>query len=158
MDSCGICHDPLSTRGMVRLSLDYRGLIPSKQTQLICTSGSLKTPFALEFLEASHTDVQPVFAHSAAHVLGLALESEYGEDLLLSDGPPLNKGKLYGSATSCDVVLTPTVAGVTGEFFYEALLPGGSTIHESELVHLTSRARSIVKVHPVSLGPEVAYS
>lgn len=43
-------------------------------------------------MDATDKRARPVFAHSAAHVLGLALESEYGDGLLLSDGPPVNAG------------------------------------------------------------------
>lgn len=46
----------------------------------------------LELVDADGEDGKYVLAHSAAHVLGLALEREFGEDAMLADGPPVNNG------------------------------------------------------------------
>lgn len=121
----------------------------------IHTSGNVQAPLALEFLDANHEDVQPVFAHSAAHVLGLVLESEYGDGLLLSDGPPVNKGKVYDARANVRTGPEILVAGANGEFFYEAALPGGRSIHESELEQLSRRARAIIKVSSCSVKPSI---
>lgn len=38
---------------------------------------------------------QATFWHSAAHILGLALEAEFGEEALLCDGPALAENGFF---------------------------------------------------------------
>jgi hypothetical protein len=54
--------------------------------------GGQRGPISVGLHYVTDDVVRPVFAHSAAHVLGLALEREYGDGLLLADGPPVNDG------------------------------------------------------------------
>ena len=44
---------------------------------------------AVELLPYDHPLARDVFWHSAAHVLGAALESVYGDRVRLCDGPPV---------------------------------------------------------------------
>lgn len=55
-------------------------------------NGEGRTPIRIGFHDVTNDIIRPVFAHSAAHVLGLSLEREYGDGLLLADGPPVNEG------------------------------------------------------------------
>lgn len=61
--------------------------------------------------------------HSAAHVLGLALEAHYGADALLCDGPALDEGG----------------------FFYELFLRSGRTVSPDDLPALSKIATRAIK-------------
>eukprot|EP01134_Creolimax_fragrantissima_P005896 CFRG5896T1 len=79
----------------------------------------------LNFYTADEPKGQYVVAHSAAHVLGLAMESIF-PTIQLCDGPPIDKG-------------------ANGEFFYEGRRADGQSIHEADLQKLTKAAQKIVK-------------
>ncbi|RIA88127.1 mitochondrial threonyl-tRNA synthetase [Glomus cerebriforme] len=51
----------------------------------------------LQFLpfEPNDSTTKDVFWHSTSHVLGLALETKYGDDILLCDGPSLKQGGFF---------------------------------------------------------------
>lgn len=54
--------------------------------------GTQKNEVSLQLIKATDHEARYVFAHSAAHILGLSLERVYGEHLMLADGPPINNG------------------------------------------------------------------
>jgi threonyl-tRNA synthetase len=64
-----------------------------------------------------------VFWHSAAHLLGLALEAEFGDGAKLANGPPL--------------------AG--GGFFYDVYLPDGQVITPEHIPRLTNWIEKAIK-------------
>eukprot|EP00123_Amoebidium_parasiticum_P016071 comp23274_c0_seq1/m.38097 comp23274_c0_seq1/g.38097 ORF comp23274_c0_seq1/g.38097 comp23274_c0_seq1/m.38097 type:complete len:723 (-) comp23274_c0_seq1:698-2866(-) len=85
-------------------------------------------PLHLEVVKTDDPDGRFVFAHSSAHVLGLALEAIYGDNLLLVDGPPIKKG-------------------LGGEFFYEARFQDGGVVTTADLEKINAKAREIVKAN-----------
>ena len=69
-----------------------------------------------------------VLWHSAAHVLGAALQIVHGDDVLLTDGPPLRDD-----------------AGTAGGFFYELHLASGRRLDDGDHAVLVAAAKAIVK-------------
>jgi len=77
---------------------------------------------SLEFLTFEDEEGKDVFWHSSAHVLGQALESIYGDDLYLCDGPPIKQGG----------------------FFYEFFLKS-QTVSENSLANISPLLQEILK-------------
>jgi threonyl-tRNA synthetase len=48
----------------------------------------------IEFIRFDSTDGKRLFWHSAAHILGAALESEFGDQALLTDGPAISEDQI----------------------------------------------------------------
>ncbi|PKY16144.1 threonyl-tRNA synthetase [Rhizophagus irregularis] len=73
--------------------------------------------------ELNDSTTKDVFWHSTSHVLGLALETKYGDDILLCDGPSLKQGG----------------------FFYELLLKK----HSEQLDNERGEISKIIRLHEV---------
>ena len=85
-------------------------------------------PVELEFVRFNDADGKRVFWHSAAHVLGAALERVLGPDVLLCDGPP--------------------VLDAEGGFFYEFYLRReAATLPATFLADLEKEANSLVSAN-----------
>ena len=48
----------------------------------------------IEFIRFDSTEGKRLFWHSAAHILGAALESEFGDQALLTDGPAISEDQI----------------------------------------------------------------
>ena len=110
-----------------------------------------------------------VLWHSSAHVLGNALEREFGDAVKLCDGPALDcrmcpvdeasEGDLERKQAE-EGERPSAVMGGSGGFFYEMALTNGTTISSSSLAKFQKTARSIAsKNHAferVEISPDVA--
>ncbi|MDA9686922.1 hypothetical protein N9U05_00355 [bacterium] len=98
-------------------------------TRMVDAWAPLYDDCELEFFDFSTKEGEEVFWHSAAHLLGQALEHEFGEGVSLGHGPPLDAG----------------AGGTQGGFFYEMHLTDDRTVSESHFKALTKRLKRIVK-------------
>jgi threonyl-tRNA synthetase len=106
-----------------------------------------------------------IFWHSAAHVLGAALEAELGPQVLLCDGPALltaeggffyemhllggHAGDAAAEAVLSGVAATPDAAPAAGAANLVAWGRGGGTLNESVIPALERRMRALAKErHP----------
>lgn len=85
----------------------------------------------VELVPFDSPDGRHVLWHSAAHVLGGALEARYGDRVKLCDGPPLAQADGSG--------------GLDGGFFYEMFLEGDERVSSDDLAPLESAARKATK-------------
>lgn len=85
--------------------------------------GAAHDGLSLELLDFDTTEGRQVFWHSAAHVLGQALEAYHGDDVLLCDGPALEEGG----------------------FFYEMHLAGDRRVTEADYTALERLVKRFVK-------------
>ena len=109
---------------------------------------------AVELLPYDHPLARDVFWHSAAHVLGAALESVYGDRVRLCDGPPVYAPRQGLRAPLDDVSLrldwTNTQCRERGGFFYEfALAPDTASgapagVTEGDLAQITEHAMAVI--------------
>ena len=78
----------------------------------------------LNFLRASEPEGALVYWHSAAHVIGAALEAHFGDAALLADGPAFLEGE--------------------GGFFYELVLTNGARVTPTSFGALETAAKALV--------------
>jgi threonyl-tRNA synthetase len=78
----------------------------------------------LNFLRASEPEGALVYWHSAAHVIGAALEAHFGDAALLADGPAFLEGE--------------------GGFFYELVLTNGARVTPNSFGALETAAKALV--------------